>query len=255
MTQWIRFKRNDEVEFGALSGSTISVHSGQMFDGPSATGDLVDLAQVEVLTPCLPGKFIALWNNFHALAAKLEQAIPAEPLYFLKPNSSYLAHGRAIRRPVAYSGRVAYEGELGIVIGKECASADEGAAAAAIFGFTCVNDITALDELSRDPSFPQWTRAKGHDTFGVFGPVIATGLDPRSLTVQTFVGERERQNYSCADMVFTPAEIVRLISRDMTLRPGDVIACGTSLGVGPLRAGSEVRVVIDGIGSLANTFE
>ena len=103
-------------------------------------------------------------------------------------------------------------------------------------------------------SFPQWTRAKNFDTFGVFGPVVATGIDPLALSVRTLVNGRERQNYRIDDMIFPPAELVSRLSRDMTLMPGDVIACGTSLGVLPMKPGTVVEVTIDGIGTLANRY-
>jgi 2-keto-4-pentenoate hydratase/2-oxohepta-3-ene-1,7-dioic acid hydratase in catechol pathway len=149
---------------------------------------------------------------------------------------------------------VVYEGELGIVIGKTCRHIAPGDADAHIFGYTCVNDVTALDLLSADPAFPQWTRAKGFDGFAPVGPAIATNIDPAGLFVRTLVGGRERQNYPVADMIFPPAELVSRISRDLTLEPGDIIACGTSLGVLPMRPGTTVEVVIDGIGTLQNVY-
>jgi 2-keto-4-pentenoate hydratase/2-oxohepta-3-ene-1,7-dioic acid hydratase in catechol pathway len=149
---------------------------------------------------------------------------------------------------------VVYEGELGIVIGKRCKGANEEDARQAIFGYTCINDITALDLISKDASFAQWTRAKCFDGFGAFGPVIATGLDWKSLNVRTLLNGRERQNYPCSDMIFSPEQIVHALSQDMTLEPGDVIACGTSLGVLPMKPGSVVEVSIEGIGTLRSTY-
>ena len=197
---------------------------------------------------------VALWNNFHAAAEKNGWAIPADPLYFIKTPNSFNAHGQPIRAPASYSGRVAYEGELGIVIGKTCTGVSVEAAADYIFGYTCVNDVTALELLQRDSSFPQWTRAKNFDTFGVFGPVVSTALDPLALTIRTLVNGRERQNYRMDDMIFPPAELVSRISRDMTLMPGDIIACGTSFGVLPMKSGTTIEVVIDGIGTLQNQY-
>jgi 2-keto-4-pentenoate hydratase/2-oxohepta-3-ene-1,7-dioic acid hydratase in catechol pathway len=141
-----------------------------------------------------------------------------------------------------------------VVIGKTCKNIGVDEAAGAIFGVTCVNDVTALDLLTRDASFAQWTRAKSFDTFGIFGPVIACGLDWNALIVRTLVNGRERQNYPCSDMIFSPAQIVSSLSREMTLVPGDVIACGTSLGVLPIKPGTVVEVSIDGIGVLKNTY-
>ena len=254
MTLWVRYDRNGAVGFGTLDGDRIAEHAGDLFQAPAPTGATVALAEVTLLTPTVPSKFIGLWNNYHAAAAKAGNALPEEPLYFLKGANSFHPTGAAIRTPPHYDGKIVYEGELGIVIGRRLFDADETAAAAGIFGYTCVNDVTAFEVLNRDPSFAQWARAKSFDTFGVFGPAVATGLDPLALTIRTLVNGRERQNYPARDMILPPVRIVSLISREMTLEPGDVIACGTSLGAGVMRAGTQVEVVIDGIGTLGNTL-
>jgi len=255
MTQWIRFAHGGNTGFGILEGGTIRVHDGDMFAQPRATGEAIALSSVKVMTPSVPAIMVALVDNYHALVAKLNHAVPPEPLYFLKSSNSFLAQDETIRAPRSYTGKVVYEGELGIVIGRRCAAVSEAEAADCIFGYTCVNDVTAGEILNRDPGFAQWTRAKNFDTFGVFGPVIATGLDPLKLTVKTVLNGQERQSYPVSDIVFPPARLVSLISRDMTLGAGDVIACGTSVGVGSMMPGSSVSVVIDGIGTLSNRFE
>ncbi len=255
MQHWLRYEQTGRIGFGLLQGDTILVHSGDMFAGARPTGETLALAAVKLLVPAVPGKMIALWNNFHALAAKLNAAIPAEPLYFLKSASSLLAPGETIRKPVSYDGKVVYEAELGVVIGKRCAAVSEAEADACIFGYTCVNDVTAAEILNKDPAFAQWTRAKSFDTFGPIGPVIATGLDPAGLVVKLTLNGQERQSYAVADMIFPPRRLVSLISQDMTLDPGDVICCGTSIGVGSMKSGSTVVVTIDGIGALTNRFE
>lgn len=252
--QWVRYIHHGHLGFGLLNGGQIEVHTGDMFDSPSATGAQLALADVQIGLPCRPEKFIGLWNNYHAQATKQNLALPLEPLYFIKAASSYCAHEQAVFSPASYDGRVVYEGELGLVIGKTCKNLSVDEAVDAIFGVTCVNDITALDLISRDVSFSQWTRAKSFDGFGVFGPVISTGLDLTALSVRTLVNGRERQNYPCSDMIFSPAQIVSALSQEMTLYPGDLIACGTSLGVLPMKPGTMVEVVIDGIGVLRNTF-
>jgi 2-keto-4-pentenoate hydratase/2-oxohepta-3-ene-1,7-dioic acid hydratase in catechol pathway len=255
MTHWIRYEANGRTGFGTLQGDRIAVFSGNMFDSPAPTGESVALSSVRVLTPTVPTKMVALWNNFRALAAKLNQAIPPEPLYLLKAPKSFLAHGEVIRKPASYDGKVVYEGELGIVIGKRATAVSEAQAPSHIFGYTCINDVTAAEIISKDSTFAQWVRAKSYDTFGVFGPVIATGLDPATLTVKLNLGGQERQNYAVSDMIFPPASLVSLLSRDMTLEPGDVICCGTSIGVGSMKPGTPVEVTIDGIGTLANRYE
>ena len=255
MTHWIRFQHAGAAGFGTLDGGTIAVHEGDMFEAPTATGEELALEEVTTLTPTAAGKMIALWNNFHALAKKLDQAIPEEPLYFIKADGSYLAGGGIIRKPPAYDGKVVFEGELGIVIGRQCRSVSEADAADHVFGYTCINDVTAIEIIGRDPTFAQWTRAKSFDTFGVFGPVVATGLDPSTLTVRTVLNDQERQNYPVSDMIIPPHRIVSMISRDVTLNPGDVICCGTSVGVGSMKPGSTIAVTIEGIGTLGNRYE
>ena len=252
---WIRFERAGQTGFGTLRGGMIQIHEGDLFAGARATNATVPLADVALLTPCVPTKMIALWNNYHALAAKLNLTAPLEPLYLLKAPNSFLAGGQTIRVPASYAGKVVYEGELGIVIGKRAANVSEADAAQYIFGYTCINDVTAAELIQKDPSFAQWTRAKSFDTFGVFGPVIATGLNPIDLHVKTLLDGKERQNYPVSDLIFKPAQIVGLISRDMTLYPGDVIACGTSVGVGSMKPGSKIEIVIDGIGTLSNEYK
>ncbi len=255
MALWVRFSHGGAEGFGTREEATIRVHAGDLFAEPRPTGETLPLEGVTLLPPVRPGAFIGLWNNYHEAAAKGGLAIPEVPLWFLKSPRSLSGPDAPIRPPADYAGRVIYEGELGVVIGRRVSNADEAEAGAAIFGLTCVNDVTALDLLNADPSFPQWARAKGCDGFGPIGPAIATGLDPSSLRVQVALNGRVRQDYPCSDMIIPPPRIVSLISREMTLEPGDVIACGTSLGALPMRAGMTVEVTIAGIGTLRNTYE
>jgi 2-keto-4-pentenoate hydratase/2-oxohepta-3-ene-1,7-dioic acid hydratase in catechol pathway len=252
--KWLRFKHHGNAVFGTVEGDRVHLHNGDLFGTPSASGESLPLNDIELLAPCSPGKVIGLWNNFRAAAEKNGWAQPDEPLYFLKSPGSVIGHQQPIPVPAAYDGRVAYEGELAVVIGRRARAVSVADAPAHIFGYSCANDVTALELLQRDPTFPQWTRAKSFDGFGALGPVIDTEFDPSAAHVRTLVGGRERQNYALADMFFSPAELVSRISQDMTLEPGDVILCGTSLGVLPMKPGSTVEVVIEGLGTLTNTY-
>lgn len=209
----------------------------------------VPLSKTTLLAPVLPGKFIGLWNNSKAAAEKGDLRRPEHPLYFFKANTSICGPGSAVEIP-ASAGRIVFEGELGVVIGERCKNVSPEEAEERIFGYTCINDLTSLDVLNGDASFPQWTRAKSFDGFGVVGPVIETQVAWQDLTVQVFVNGRERQSFPTSDMFFSPAEIVSRLSQDMTLDPGDLIACGTSLGARPVKPGMEVDVVIEGIGAV-----
>jgi 2-keto-4-pentenoate hydratase/2-oxohepta-3-ene-1,7-dioic acid hydratase in catechol pathway len=275
MSAWIRFRHQGAAGFGTLTATGISVHDGDMFADPRPSGRILAVDDVELLAPSAPSKIVALWNNFHALAAKLNQPKPPEPLYLLKAPTSVAAPGAVIRRPGSYAGKTTYEGELGIVIGKNltnknltnknltnknltnktCREVSTEEADEFIFGYTCVNDITANDILTRDPTFAQWARSKGIDGYGPFGPAIVTDVDPAKLVVRTILNGAERQNYPMSDMIFSAQELVSRISQDMTLLPGDLICCGTSIGIGVMKEPvNTVTIAIDGIGELTNEF-
>ena len=256
MSLWARFRATDgRIGFGALQEELIVEHDGEMFGHSRPTGAAIALGTCSLLSPCLPSKFIGLWNNFHALGAKLGKAAPAHPLYFIKASSALAGPGDPIRRPRTYQGKVCYEGELGIVIGRRCQEVPANRAAEFIFGYTCVNDVTAVDLLKENGDFEQWCRAKSYDTFGCLGPVIARHFEWSRARVITRLDGVERQNYPLSDMIFSPLEVVSRLSQDMALLPGDVIACGTSLGVGSMKDGARVEVTIGGIGSLLNTMQ
>ena len=224
-------------------------------DAPWLGGQALDTAIAEtdyhLLAPCFPSKIVAVGRNYQAHAAELGNAVPTEPLLFFKPPSAIAADQAEIIYP-PQSQRVDYEGELAVIIGKESKNISPEQAANAIWGYTIANDITARD-LQRQDS--QWTRAKGFDGFCPLGPWGVRHINPDAL-LQTFVNEEDepRQSSPISDMVFSPAVLVSYISQIMTLYPGDVILTGTPEGINPLNIGDQVRVEIEGIGSLLNTI-
>ena len=174
-TRWVRFLLDGTESFGQLQGERVLEHRGSLFGDNAPTGRSVALQDVKLLAPVQPTKVIALWNNFGQLREKLQLGLPEEPLYLLKSPNSWSAHEAPIPLPRG-GGKVVFEGELGIVIGRRCASVSEADAPAHVFGYTCGNDVTLADVLNRDASFTQWTRAKGIDGFCPLGPAVATGL-------------------------------------------------------------------------------
>ena len=254
MTSWVRFESAEGAGFGVLEGASIRVHEGDLFERPQPTGRTVARDAVQLTMPVRPGKVLAVWNNFRALIEKMSLRVPAEPLYFIKSPNAYLDPGATIRKP-ACDSRIIFEGELAVVIGRTCRAVSERTALEHVFGYTCANDVTAVDILTRNPDFAQWCRAKGYDTFCPLGPSIETGLDPSKLTIRTRLNGGERQRYPMDDAVFSVPQLVSRLSHDMTLNPGDVILCGTSVGVGVMKPGSTVEVEIEGIGCLTNRFE
>ena len=253
--KWLRYSHQGLIGFGQLVGATLHVHQGLLFENPQPTGNTLPVSEVDILAPCQPTKVLALWNNFKIAAEKNGWSAPTEPLYFLKSPNSYSHHLQAVIRPSQEIGRVVYEAELGIVIGRRGRDIPLEEAAHYIFGYTCVNDVTAVELLRSDTSFEQWTRAKNFDGFTPFGPYSETKLDCTSAIVTAKVNGRERQNYSVSDMFFSPQELVSKLSRGMTLEVGDIISCGTSLGAMPWQNETLVEVSIEGIGTLSNTMK
>ncbi len=258
MTSWIRVQHNHEVKFGTLADGVVRVHTGDMFGENSPIDETLKLSEVTLLTPCVPEKMFGLWNNFHATAQKTGLPSPEHPWYFVMTPNTYAPGNTEISRPTSCEGKILFEGELGVVIGKTCKEVNIGDIEKHIFGYTCVNDVTAFEHLFSEEKFAHWTRAKCFDGFGIFGPVITTDVDPSGLTVRTLLENadevQERQNYPVTDMIYSPLEAVSRISFDMTLKPGDIIACGTSVGAGAMKDGWTVRVSIEGVGELVNTY-
>jgi 2-keto-4-pentenoate hydratase/2-oxohepta-3-ene-1,7-dioic acid hydratase in catechol pathway len=189
-------------------------------------------------------------RNYRDHAKELGNEPPAEPLIFLKPPSSLAAHGDAIVYP-ALSQSVHHEGELGVVIGRRARNVPAAEAWGYVFGFTCVNDVTARDLQKKDG---QWTRGKGFDTFCPCGPWVIdrAEVDFGSLRVRTVLDGEVKQDGPVREMIFPVDVIIQFITQFMTLEPGDLIATGTPAGVGPMLPGSRVAIQIDGIGTLEN---
>ena len=228
----------------------IAVLSGDpLFAGFHLTGQKVKVEDVRLLAPVIPrSKVVCVGKNYAAHAAEMGGDVPAEPLIFLKPNTSVIGPGEPIFYPTQ-SENVHYEGELAVVIGRICRDISAEDAHKVIFGYTVANDVTARDLQAKDG---QWTRAKGFDTFCPLGPWIETNFDPADKLVTTSLGAALKQSGRTSDMVFSVPTIIEYVSSFMTLLPGDVILTGTPDGVGPMQVGDDVSVTIEGIGTLTN---
>ena len=255
MTSWVSFYHDGDTHLGTLQGDQISICSNELFDSAAPTGETLSLSEVELLAPFTPNSILALWNNFHERAEAEGQTIPETPLYFMKPVTSVIGPNETIYRPRGHQGRVIFEAELGIVIGKHCSNIASEEADEYIFGYTCVNDVTAIEFLFADKAFQQWTRSKGFDTFTPIGPCINTDIDPAGLRVLAIQNGESRQDYPVSDMIYSPQRIVAMISEYQTLAPGDLICCGTSVGARTMKPGSEINISIPGIGDLVNSFD
>jgi len=245
-----RFRLDGEVLYGVLQDADLLVMSGSIFGAFEPGPRRVPIGAVEVLAPVVPGKIVGVGRNYLEHSRELGNPVPAEPLLFLKPPSAVIGPNEAILCPPV-SGRVDYEGELAVVIGKPARNLGESDDPAEfILGVTGFNDVTARDLQAKDVQF---TRAKSFDTFAPVGPCIATGLDLSDLAVKTFVNGKLRQSSSTRHLIFPIPRLVRYISGIMTLFPGDLIATGTPAGVGSLVPGDRVDVQVEGVGTLSNT--
>ncbi|MCL4428257.1 MAG: fumarylacetoacetate hydrolase family protein [Deltaproteobacteria bacterium] len=207
------------------------------------------MTELEFLPPVTPTKIVAVGLNYKDHAEEMKKNLPTEPLLFIKPNSCILPHLGTIIRP-AVSKRVDYESELAVVIGKTAKNVKSKHAADYIFGYTCLNDVTARDLQSKDI---QYTRSKSFDTFAPIGPFIETEIEnPNNLSIKGYLNEELKQSSNTSNLIFSPFELVEFISGIMTLFPGDVISTGTPSGVGSLSSGDFFEIEIENIGKLKN---
>jgi 2-keto-4-pentenoate hydratase/2-oxohepta-3-ene-1,7-dioic acid hydratase in catechol pathway len=229
-----------------VAGSEAHALDGPPWLGGRRSGEVTTFTEADLLCPVQPSKIVCIGRNYAAHARELGQAVPSEPLLFLKAPSALLGPGGTIRLPPE-STRVEHEAELAVVIGTRAKNVAKDDALSHVFGYTVACDVTARDLQRKDVQF---TRSKSFDTFCPIGPWIETEVDPRDVLVACRVNGSLRQHASTAEMLFDVPTVVSYVSRMMTLEPGDVILTGTPEGVGPLEAGDRLEVEIAGIGVL-----
>lgn len=245
----VRFQAaKNPPQCGWLHGDRVGPIEGDVFGKYKRQEAKLPLGEVRLLAPCLPGKIVCVGRNYVEHAKELGNDVPKIPLIFLKPPSSVLNPGEAIMLP-PQSQQVEHEAELVVVIGKRGRNVTTEDARKHILGYTVGNDVTARDLQKSDS---QWTRAKGFDTFCPFGPWIDTEFDISDAVITCKVNGQPRQMASTRDVVFSIPTLIAFISSVMTLESGDLIFTGTPAGVGALRAGDEVVVEIEGLGTLRN---
>jgi 2-keto-4-pentenoate hydratase/2-oxohepta-3-ene-1,7-dioic acid hydratase in catechol pathway len=244
-----RFRRGGRELHGVVDGAKVRALTAEPWAGGLPEGPAFDLSGVSLLAPVTPSKVVCVGRNYRAHAKELGHEVPKEPLVFIKPSTAVIGPNAQIRIP-EQSKEVHYEAELAAVIGRTLTRAGTAVEAKeAIFGWTCLNDVTARDIQRAEAHF---TRAKGFDTFCPVGPVVETGVDPMDLTVTCRLNGEQRQRGSTKDMVFDPFLLVAFVSQVMTLLPGDVVSTGTPEGVGAMKRGDWVEVEVSGIGVLRN---
>jgi 2-keto-4-pentenoate hydratase/2-oxohepta-3-ene-1,7-dioic acid hydratase in catechol pathway len=243
----VRVFTGEDVRYGLADAGSITLISDEPF-AAWETDDVISMVGAHLMPPAMPTKIVCVGVNYRAHAMEMGHDLPAEPLIFLKPPTAMNAPGGDIHLPES-AGRVDYEGELAVVIGRRAHRISADDAAGYILGYTCANDVTARDIQRRDG---QWTRAKGFDGFCPLGPWVETDVDPSDLLLETYLNGECVQTTRTSDMIFDVPTLVSFISGVMTLLPGDIVLTGTPSGIGELHSGDTVEVRIEGIGSLSS---
>ena len=252
-----RFSVDDEPKYGlvetddpeGLVGTVAVLDSDPLYRPVQLTGEVLQLADVRLLAPVIPrSKVVCVGRNYADHAAELGNDVPAEPMIFLKPNTSVIGPRDGIVYP-EQTNDLQFEGELAIVIGRICRDLPKERAEEVIFGYTIANDVTARDLQKSDG---QWARAKGYDTFCPLGPWIQTDLDVADLRVTTTLNGETKQDGRTSQFIFDIPTVLAYITSFTTLLPGDVVLTGTPAGVGPMLPGDSVSITVDGLGTLTN---
>jgi 2-keto-4-pentenoate hydratase/2-oxohepta-3-ene-1,7-dioic acid hydratase in catechol pathway len=220
---------------------------GDVF-GDFRPGAEIEESPLRFEAPVQPSKIMAIGLNYRDHAAEMKKPLPDEPLVFMKPATAVIGPDQPIAIP-AWAGRIDYEAEMAVVIGRRASRVPASHAMDHVLGITCLNDVTARDLQMKDV---QYTRAKGFDTFAPIGPGIAVNLDPSNLAIEAWVNGEKRQSSNTNQLIFAVPELVAFVTRFCTLEAGDVITTGTPSGVGALKAGDRVIVKLEGVGALSN---
>lgn len=250
MERFVRCAFSGVELFGRLADDRIEVLGGPYYERLRPTGRYLDVNRVRLLCPVVPSKIILVGLNYrlHVQHSQSATEVPANPVLFLKPPTSLLEPDGEIVYPDGVD-RVDYEAELGVVIGRKGHHIPVDRADDYIFGYTCVNDVTARKIQKQDG---QWTRGKGFDTFCPIGPHVVRGIDASDLLVEAYLNGQRRQSGRTSDLIFSIPYLVHFISSVMTLLPGDVISTGTPQGIDPMQKGDTIEVRVENVGSLVN---
>lgn len=254
MAKIVRYSLDGHASYGELADAEIRPLEGSVGRFSRAKRPAVPLRQVRLLAPVMPSKIIAIGPGYRAQL--LGGPAPARPYYWIKPATAVIGPEDVIERPSNIE-IVCHESELAIVIGKLSKDVPLAQAAGHIFGYTCANDVSAGNLLNREEYVKSQYLVDGKmfDTFAPIGPCIETDFSPANAQVVCRVNGVMRQNHNTSDLLFSPAQLVHLISSVLTLYPGDMISTGSPPGMGPIVDGDVVEIEIDGIGILRNSVK
>ncbi len=259
--KWCRFSKNDKTAFGVIQGETVVEVVGSPFDGNGGAGleqkrvAQHQLSEVKLLPPVIPPTFYAAGINYpeHVTwAAQMrgeEPKLPEAADIGYRAVNSITGHLDPIIVPKDATEQVQYEGELVVVIGKECKNVTEEQALDYVFGYTIGNDVSERTWQRNDRTF--W-RAKNSDTFAPMGPWIVTGLEPDDLHVTVRLNERTVGEYDVKTAIFSVRHYISRMSKYLTLVPGDVVWMGTDGATENMKDGDTIEIDISEIGTLSN---
>lgn len=243
---YVRVEHRGQTRWGVLEGERVRTLAGAPYGGVCFDGGCLDLSACTLLAPCEPTKIVLVGKNYYDHAVEMNEGVPEHPILFLKgPNAVNRPEGEVHAPP--FVGRLDYEGELAIVIGKRCKDLTVENARSCILGFTCLNDVTARDVQKVDG---QWTRGKAMDGFAPIGPWVTDETDGADLKLETRLNGKTVQSSRTGLFMTKIPEMLAFITASMTLEPGDVVSTGTPAGVGPMLPGDVVEVEIESIGIL-----
>lgn len=246
----LRFSVNGTEKYGVLEDDVVKEISGNIYENFEVDGNTYRPDEITLLAPCVPSKVVAVGLNYIDHIKEFgDRDMPKNPTLFIKLPHSVIGPEAAIIIPPGAT-RVDYEAELAVVIKKTCRNVRPEEVDGYLLGATCLNDVTERDVQKADG---QWTRAKNYETFCPIGPYIVDGIDYSNLDIKLFLNGEVRQSSNTRNLLWNVNELVSFISEVMPLYPGDVVTTGTPCGVGPMKAGDVVEIVIEGIGTLRNS--
>lgn len=246
--KFVRIEGNNGPCWGVVKDETVFTLKKEPYDNIEYDGGSVALNGCRLLAPCEPSKIVCVGKNYVEHAREMGAEPPGFPVLFLKGQNTVNHHDGAVHAP-DFVSRLDYEGELAVIISRKAKNVKAKDFSEFVFGYTCLNDVTARDIQRHDG---QWTRGKSMDGFCPIGPWVVDDISPNALNLETRLNGKVVQQGNTADFITPVGELIEFITASMTLEPGDVIATGTPAGIGPMVPGDAVEVEIEGIGTLKN---
>ncbi|MEW5692280.1 MAG: fumarylacetoacetate hydrolase family protein [Candidatus Hydrogenedentota bacterium] len=246
--RWLRFKYKNQEYWGSFDENEIEIYTGSLFTHLEPAGERVGLGNIELLPVISPKRVLGIGLNYKEHIKELGQEVPKEPLVFYKDPASVITSGDIIYLPNE-SEQVEYEGEIGVVILKNCYKVPEFVSLDYIAGYVCANDVTARDLQKRDI---QWYRSKSFKSFCPIGNILDDNKIWKNRRLRTYRNGEVVQDSNTNDMLFNVPKLISYISNFIEMEAQDVILTGTPAGVGRLNDGDVIEVEIEGIGKLKN---